>query len=103
MVSHSVGLRTRELGIRLALGARRHEIAGQVLRRAGWQLAIGLAVGLGATAAFDRLFVTGATRLTDPIVLLPTMAAIVLVGAAACLWPASRAGRLNPATVLRNT
>jgi putative ABC transport system permease protein len=103
VTSHSVRLRTRELGIRLALGARRREIAGQVLRRVIWQLAIGLGVGLGATAVFDRLFVTGAMRLTDPVVLLPTMAAIVLVGVAACLWPASRAGRLNPATVLRNT
>jgi hypothetical protein len=102
VTAHSVRLRRKELGIRLALGARRRQIAAQVLRRAMWQLAIGLAVGLGATIAFDRLFTTTAMRLTDPVVLLPTMFAIVLVGLAACLWPASRAVRLDAAIVLRD-
>ena len=102
VTAHSVRLRRKELGIRLALGAGRREIAAQVLRRAMWQLTIGLAAGVGATIAFDRLFTTTAMRLTDPVLLLPTMFAIVLVGLAACLWPASRAVRLDPAMVLRD-
>jgi predicted permease len=102
VTAHSVRLRRKELGIRLALGAGRREIAAQVLGRAMWQLVVGLTAGLGATIAFDRLFTTTAMRLTDPMALLPTMFAIVLVGLAACLWPASRAVRLDPALVLRD-
>jgi ABC-type antimicrobial peptide transport system permease subunit len=77
-------------------------VGALVLRRAMSQLATGLALGVGATVAFDRLFTTSAMRLTDPIVLLPTAAAIVLVGAAACLWPAWRAVRLDPVLALRD-
>jgi putative ABC transport system permease protein len=103
VTAHSVRLRRKELGIRMALGAGRTVIGALVLRRAMRQLAIGMATGIGATVAFDRLFTTTTTgmRLTDPVVLLPTMAAIVIVGIAACLWPASRAVRLDPALVLR--
>jgi putative ABC transport system permease protein len=105
VTAHSVRLRRKELGIRMALGAGRTAIGTLVLRRAAGQLAIGMAVGIGATVAFDRLFTTTTTtgmRLTDSIVLLPTMSAIVVVGIAACLWPASRAVRLDPALVLRD-
>ena len=102
VTAHAVRLRRKEIGIRLALGAGRRAIGLQVLRRALWQLTIGLAVGFGATAAFDRFFTTSEMRLTDAVVLLPAMAAIVLVGIAACLWPATRASRLDPALVLRD-
>jgi putative ABC transport system permease protein len=102
VTTHSVRLRRKELGIRIALGASQREVAALVLRRVLFQLALGLAIGMGATVAFDRLFTTATMRLTDPMVLLPTVAAIVLIGVAACLWPASRAVRLNPVLALRD-
>jgi macrolide transport system ATP-binding/permease protein len=101
VTAHSVRLRRKELGIRIALGATRRDVGALVLRRAMMQLGIGLAAGVGATVAFDRLFTTDALRLTDPIVLWPTVAAIVLVGAVASMAPASRAVRLDPVFALR--
>ena len=102
VTAHSVRMRRRELGIRMALGATRSRVAGLVLRRAMLQLAIGLTAGAGATLAFDRLFTSSSTQLTGPAIMLPTIAAIVLAAAAACLWPAARASRWDPALVLRD-
>ncbi len=101
VTAHSTRLRHKELGIRMALGARPTQIRGLVLRRAMGQMGIGLAVGIGGTLAFDRVFITTTIRLTDAIVLAPTLTLIVVVGLAACLWPASRATRVNPALALR--
>jgi predicted permease len=102
VTAHSVRLRRRELGIRMALGAPRSRVAALVLRRAMLQVAIGIAAGAGATVAFDRLFNSPATQLIAAAVMLPTIAALVLVAAAACLWPAARATRWDPALVLRD-
>ena len=101
VTAHSVRLRRKELGIRLALGATQRAVGTLVLRRALGQLAIGLIVGVGATFAFDRLFITSTVRLVDPVVLLPTVAAIVAVALTACLAPASRAVRVDPVFALR--
>ncbi len=101
ITTHSVSLRRREMGIRLAVGARPSKVGVLVLRGALFQISIGLAVGIAGTAAFDRAFTATPMRLTDPVVLLPTLIAIVLVGTAACVWPAARAARLDPALVLR--
>jgi putative ABC transport system permease protein len=102
VTAHAMRLRQKELGIRIALGARPRHVGGLVLRRAIFQLAAGLAVGIAATIAFDRLFTTTSMRLTDPIVLMPTVAAVGVVAIAACLWPAARAARLDPVVALRH-
>jgi predicted permease len=102
VTAHSVRLRRQELGIRMALGASRRAVGTLVLRRAMMQLGIGLMAGIGATVAFDRLFITTTSRLTDPIILLPTLVAVVVVGVVACLGPASRAVRLDPVFALRD-
>jgi ABC-type antimicrobial peptide transport system permease subunit len=101
VTAHSTRLRQKELGIRVALGARPREVGSLVLRRALFHIGIGLAVGIGGTVAFDRLLITTAIRLTDAVVLVPTLIVIVVVGLAACLWPASRATRVDPALALR--
>ena len=102
VTTHSVRLRRKELGIRIALGASQRTVGALVLRRVLFQLAIGLAIGLGATVAFDRLFTTTGMRLTDPLVLLPSVSAILVVGIVACLWPAARAVRFDPVAALRD-
>jgi putative ABC transport system permease protein len=104
VTAHAVRLRRKELGIRMALGARRQDVSTLVLGGAMRQIATGLVVGVGATVAFDRLFNTSTTgvRLTDALVLLPALLGIVVVGAAACLWPASSAATLDPAAVLHD-
>ena len=102
VTAHSVRLRRKELGIRLALGATPRTIGTLVLGRALGQLALGLVVGVGATLAFDRFFITGTIRLVDPLVLLPTVAAMLAVGLTACLAPASRAVSVDPVFALRD-
>lgn len=101
ITAYSVSLRRREMGIRLAVGARPSKVGALVLRQALFQICVGLTAGIAGTAAFDRAFTATPMRLTDPVVLLPTLIAVVLVGAAACAWPAARAARLDPALVLR--
>jgi ABC-type antimicrobial peptide transport system permease subunit len=85
----------------MALGAARLHVAALILRRAILQLSVGLGVGVGATLAFDRLFTTGGSRLMDPFVIVPTVALMVLVGAAACLAPAASAAQSDPTLALR--
>jgi predicted permease len=103
VASHSVWQRRREIGIRMALGARPGRVALLVLRRAQAQLAVGLVLGLGLTFVFQHFFMPaeGDSRLTEPLVLVPLYAAVMLIGAAACLSPAIRAARLDPLIELR--
>jgi ABC-type antimicrobial peptide transport system permease subunit len=100
--AHSVGQRRREIGVRMAVGAMQWTVGALILRRALFQLGVGVVIGLAGTAAFDRLFITSSSRLTDSAVLLPTVALVILVGAAASLWPATTAARLDPMFVLRS-
>ena len=99
VTAHAVLQRTAEIGVRLALGAAPARIAWLVLRRALWQLAMGLAAGVVCTYAWARLF--GAGTWFNPVNLLGVVLAVVLVAAVACLLPARRAMRVNPVVALR--
>jgi len=102
-LSYAVSRRTREMGIRLALGARRGDVVGLVVRQGMAVVAVGLALGLAAALAASRL-VAGLlfeVAPTDPAVYAAVTAVLALAGLAACLVPARRASRVDPATALR--
>ena len=100
----SVAQRTREVGIRLALGARRAGILGVVLRRGLWQVGIGIGLGAGlgwGLLAMLRLFPTG---MASGGVLLLALAAttMLIVGMLACIVPGARALAVHPVEALRH-
>jgi predicted permease len=103
VMSYLVAQRTREFGIRLALGASRAEIVKRVMRDGAWRVAIGAAIGLAATTGLARLLaglVYGVG--TFDISSLLAVATLVVVAIAACGIPAVRATRVDPAIALRN-
>ncbi|MBI3886378.1 MAG: ABC transporter permease [Opitutae bacterium] len=103
VMSYTVTQRTREIGVRLALGADRGIILRWILRYGGAAIATGLAVGLALTLASGRLlttFLVGTTAL-DPAVLALGVLALAAVGLLACLLPALRAARTDPMVALR--
>jgi len=103
VISYSVVQRTREIGIRAALGANPGDIRALVLRGAMSLTALGLALGIAGALGFDRLlssmlFETGQY---DPLTLAGVAALLALVALLACLIPARRAMRVNPIVALR--
>lgn len=102
-LSHAVGHRRRELGVRMALGSERSGVLRLVVRQgmriAAAGLAIGLLVTLGLTGVL-RGFLFG-VRPTDPLTLTAVIVILAVVSALACLLPAVRATTVDPAEVLR--
>ena len=103
VLSFSVAQRTREMGIRMALGAERREILWLVLKQ-GMMLALaGLVVGIAATfgvTRFLRSMLFGITP-NDPATFLMVSVLLTLVAALACTIPAWRAARIDPMEALR--
>jgi ABC-type antimicrobial peptide transport system permease subunit len=103
MVAFSVGQQTREIGIRMALGADRSNIVWLIMREAGTLLGIGLVAGtalalMAGTAASALLF--GLTP-RDPWTLTVAALSLAFVAAAASFLPAQRAATLDPMQALR--
>jgi putative ABC transport system permease protein len=103
LIAYSVGQRTREIGIRMALGARPRVIVGEVLGR-GLKLA-GLGVGLGFVGALvlTRLIrgMLAGVSATDPLSFAASTALLIGGAALACVLPARRASRVDPVVALR--
>jgi predicted permease len=103
LISYSVAQRTREIGVRVALGARRADILrlvlGQGLRLAAGGLALGLVVGLGLSRVMASALV--GVSATDPLTFTVVPAVLALVAVVATTLPARRAARTDPAVVLR--
>ena len=103
VMAHLVGLRTAEIGVRLALGADRGSVLRAILADGARQAAFGLAIGLAAAAALVRLArgllygIQPGDPLTFGAVAVVMLAAAIL----ACLVPALRAMRVDPVTALR--
>lgn len=104
MMAASVARRTREMGIRMALGATSHRVVRMVLRQGGVQVAIGSALGLALGIALSQL-VRGmlfGVRPGDPGVTLGVLGVLASTGVLACLVPALRASRVQPMVALRS-
>jgi ABC-type antimicrobial peptide transport system permease subunit len=103
MAAYSVSKRMRELGIRIALGARRKEVLRAALGRAFRLLAFGSAAGLVLGLAATRIlsFIVYQATPRDPLVLAGVVLAMALLGLVATWIPASRALGANPLVLLR--
>jgi predicted permease len=98
VLSYGVRLRTRELGIRMALGARAATIRGMILRQGLTLALIGLVIGFIGAAALSRLIASllFAVRPMDVTVLAGSCVLLALVSGVAAYWPARRATSIDP-------
>jgi predicted permease len=103
VIGYAVGRRTREIGLRMALGARPAGVVGAVVGRALKLAAIGAAAGLLAALAFARALesILYGVSTTDPTLYASVLAVILLAAAAAAYLPARRASAVDPTEALR--
>jgi putative ABC transport system permease protein len=103
LTAFAAAQRTQEVGVRMALGARRSQVAWLFLRRALWQVSIGLAIGLAAALALGTVLqgVLVQVRANDPLTLIGVCALLAAVCVVATLLPARKAARLDPVAALR--
>ncbi|RPJ19874.1 MAG: FtsX-like permease family protein [Planctomycetaceae bacterium] len=103
LMSYSVARRTQEIGIRMALGARRGQALGMVLKSTVMLVVIGIVVGLPIVLFTTRLvehFLFG-VKPFDPATIALAAASLFLVSVIAAYLPARRASRIDPALALR--
>jgi predicted permease len=103
VVAHSVAQRTREVGIRVALGATARDVIALVVREGMTLPAIGLGVGVLASLAFTRVLQVSlyGVSATNPFVYAVLTLVLVIVGILACYIPARRAARVDPVVALK--
>ena len=103
VMSYAVARRTQEVGIRMALGARRGQVLGMVLREGMLTIIIALIVGLATAAAATRLLSSQlfGVSATDPLTFAAVPVILAVVAVAACYLPARRASRVDPIVALR--
>jgi ABC-type antimicrobial peptide transport system permease subunit len=104
LLSFTVYQRTREIGIRLALGAAARDVQALMLWTGLWPVAIGLAAGMAMALGVARVLTTMlfGVQPSDPLTLVAAAAVLFGASAVAVLWPARRAARIDPLLVLRH-
>jgi predicted permease len=104
VMSFAVSRRTREIGIRMALGAQGRDVLRMISRQGLWQLGTGIAAGLALAAAIaNRMSVVlFEVEPRDPLILCAVIAVLAVVGLVACLVPATRATRIDPLVAFRS-
>ena len=104
VMSYAVSQRTREIAVRMALGAHRQEVVWMIVRQGMVVTAIGVIVGLGGAAAGTRVMagLLFDVTATDPPTFAAAAAALVLASFGACYIPALRAARVAPVTILKS-
>jgi putative ABC transport system permease protein len=104
VMSFSVSRRTREVGIRMALGARAGDVIRMIFRQGVLQVVVGLVLGLGlaATVAQFMTVILFEVQPRDPVVFGGVAGLLAVTGLVACLVPARRATRVDPLVALRS-
>lgn len=103
VMAFSVARRTREIGIRMALGAGRGRVLGMVLREVSWMCLIGVGVGVPLSIALSRYIVSQLYGVsgTDTLTLVLSAVVMMLVSLAAGFLPARKAATIDPTIALR--
>src|SRR5262249_30524464 len=103
VVSYIVGQRTREIGVRITLGARRADVLRLVVVEGAKMTALGLLFGLAASFALTRLLASllFGVAPADPATLVSVVLLLAAVSLFACYIPAHRAARVDPLIILR--
>ena len=102
VTAHAVGQQTQEIGLRIALGARPHQVRSLIVKRAALQVVLGLTFGVACTMVWNAVFETSFNlQLASPSVLGSVAALLAVVTAVACIIPVRRATRLDPVVALR--
>jgi hypothetical protein len=104
VISYSVSQRTREIGIRMALGAQRDELTALFVRQGMWLTGIGAACGLTVAFVTMRLMSSILFNVSpvDPITYVAITAGVVATAYLACYLPSRRAATVNPVNALRS-
>jgi putative ABC transport system permease protein len=105
VLSYTVSRRTREIGVRMALGAQKSDVLRLVFKAGAGLVGVGILLGLIASMAAARLLISQIelfqVKSTDAISFLAVIALLTIVAAAACFVPARRAARVDPMEALR--
>jgi predicted permease len=104
VVAHLVSQRTREIGIRVALGASRRTIMQMVFAQGLLPMAIGLAIGMAAAFAVTRVLggLLSGVSATDPFTFAAVAIVLLIAATVGCALPARRAVRIDPMSALRH-
>jgi putative ABC transport system permease protein len=103
VMAYAVTQRTQEIGVRMAIGAKKWDVTWLFLKRGLIQLALGLGIGLPAALAFASVarFQLVEIEPSDPVTMIGITIVVTVVALTACVLPARRAARVDPMNALR--